>query len=87
MKESPTKPFHRAGEDPQRTMKKYKLKTHKATAKRVSMTGSGKYRHLPAARTKYHRKKDGERNRVLSRLEPMAAGDAKKMQALLPYGK
>jgi large subunit ribosomal protein L35 len=68
-------------------MKKYKLKTHKATAKRVAVTGSGKYRHLPAARTKYHRKKDAGRNRALSRLELMAEGDAKKMKVLLPYGK
>jgi large subunit ribosomal protein L35 len=72
---------------PENTMKKYKLKTHKATAKRVDVTGSGKYRHLPAARTKYHRKKDAERNRELNRLEPMAEGDAKKMKVLLPYGK
>jgi large subunit ribosomal protein L35 len=70
-----------------KTVKKYKLKTHKATAKRVAMTGSGKFRHLPAARTKYHRKKDAQRNRELSRLTPMAEGDAKKMKALLPYGK
>jgi hypothetical protein len=28
-------------------MKTYKLKTHKATAKRVHVTGSGKYMHLP----------------------------------------
>ncbi len=44
-------------------MKTYKLKTHKATAKRVHVTGSGKYTHLPAARTKYRRKKDPTRNR------------------------
>jgi large subunit ribosomal protein L35 len=66
-------------------MKKYKLKTHKATAKRVSVTGSGKYRHMKAARTKYHRRKDAARNRSLSQYSPMAEGDSKKMRVLLPY--
>ena len=67
-------------------MKKYKLKTHKATAKRVHMTGGGKYMHMKAARTKYRRKKDPNRNRSLSQLDVMAQGDAKKMRKLLPYG-
>ena len=42
---------------------KQKLKTHKATAKRVRTTGSGKFMHLKSARTKYRRKKDPTRNR------------------------
>ncbi|HEX8036100.1 MAG TPA: 50S ribosomal protein L35 [Ktedonobacterales bacterium] len=66
-------------------MKKYKLKTHKATAKRVSVTGSGKYLHLKAARTKYRRKKDPNRNRSLDKPTVMAQGDAHKMKRLLPY--
>ncbi|HLZ20909.1 MAG TPA: 50S ribosomal protein L35 [Ktedonobacterales bacterium] len=67
-------------------MKKYKLKTHKATAKRVRMTGGGKYMHLKSARTKYRRKKDPTRNRSLSQLNVMAKGDSLKMKTLLPYG-
>jgi len=67
-------------------MKKYKLKTHKATAKRVRATGGGKYMHLKAARTKYRRKKDPTRNRALSKPTVMATGDAHKMKVLLPYG-
>lgn len=63
-----------------------KLKTHKATAKRVRITGSGKYTHLKAARTKYRRKKDPTRNRSLSQPTVMAGGDAHKMKRLLPYG-
>ena len=47
-------------------MKTYKLKTHKATAKRVRTTGSGKFMHLKSARTKYRRKKDPTHNRSLS---------------------
>jgi large subunit ribosomal protein L35 len=67
-------------------MKKYKLKTHKATAKRVRTTGGGKYMHLKSARTKYRRKKDPNRNRSLSQPSVMAKGDARKMKQLLPYG-
>lgn len=66
-------------------MKKYKLKTHKATAKRVSVTGSGKYLHLKSARTKYRRKKDANRNRSLNQPTVMAMGDVRKMKRLLPY--
>lgn len=66
-------------------MKKYKLKTHKATAKRTYATGGGKFMHLPAARTKYRRKKTGNRNRSLSKPVEMAMGDQRKMKALLPY--
>ncbi len=67
-------------------MKKYKLKTHKATAKRVKATGGGKYLHMKAARTKYRIKKDPNRNRSLDKPTVMAAGDAHKMKRLLPYG-
>ncbi|MFI5274260.1 MAG: 50S ribosomal protein L35 [Ktedonobacterales bacterium] len=66
-------------------MKKYKLKTHKATAKRAYATGGGKFMHLPSARTKYRRKKRPNRNRSLSKPMVMANGDAHKMKTLLPY--
>jgi large subunit ribosomal protein L35 len=73
----------RAGD---KIVKKYKLKTHKATAKRVCVTGGGKHMHLKAARTKYRRKKDPARNRSLSQPTVMASGDSHKMKRLLPYG-
>ena len=66
-------------------MKKYKLKTHKATAKRVKVTGGGKFLHMKSARTKYRTKKDPNRNRSLSKPSVMAMGDVKKMERLLPY--
>jgi large subunit ribosomal protein L35 len=66
-------------------VKKLKLKTHKATAKRAYATAGGKYLHLKSARTKYRRKKDPTRNRSLSKPSVMAAGDAHKMKRLLPY--
>jgi large subunit ribosomal protein L35 len=66
-------------------MKKYKLKTHKATAKRAYATGGGKFMHLPAARTKYRRKKRPNLNRSLSKPVTMSRGDQHKMTRLLPY--
>jgi large subunit ribosomal protein L35 len=66
-------------------MKKYKLKTHKATAKRVKITGSGKIMRMKAARTKYHIKKDPTTNRSLDKVSPVAPGDARKIRRLLPY--
>ncbi len=66
-------------------MKKLKLKTHKATAKRAYATAGGKFMHLKSARTKYRRKKDPSRNRTLSQPSAMAVGDSHKMKRLLPY--
>ncbi|HEX8982413.1 MAG TPA: bL35 family ribosomal protein [Ktedonobacterales bacterium] len=66
-------------------MKKLKLKTHKATAKRAYATGSGKFMHLKSSRTKYRRKKDASRNRSLNQPTSMAVGDSRKMTRLLPY--
>jgi len=67
-------------------VKKYKLKTHKGTAKRVKLTGTGLVMRQHAARTKYRRKKRGEIRRELDRQVVVAAGDAHKMRRLLPYG-
>lgn len=68
-------------------MKKYKLKTHKGTAKRIKLTSTGLVMRQHASRTKYRRKKRGEIRRELERQVLVAAGDARKMRRLLPYGK
>ncbi len=67
-------------------MKKYKLKTHKGTAKRIKFTSTGLAMRQHAARTKYRRKKRGDFRRELDRQVPVAAGDAQKLRRLLPYG-
>ena len=67
-------------------VKKYKLKTHKGTAKRIKFTGSGLALRENAARTKYRRKKRGEIVRGLKRQTRVAAGDAGNVRRLLPYG-
>ncbi len=67
-------------------MKKYKLKTHKGTAKRIKFTGSGLALREHAARTKYRRKKRGEIVRSLKRQTRVADGDVGNIRRLLPYG-
>ena|SRR5690242_6672055 len=68
-------------------VKKYKLKTHKGTAKRIKLTSTGLVMRQHASRTKYRRKKRGEIRRELERQVLVAAGEARKMRRLLPYGK
>jgi large subunit ribosomal protein L35 len=67
-------------------VKKYKLKTHKGTAKRIKFTASGLALREHAGRTKYRRKKRGEIVRGLKRQTRVAAGDVGNVRRLLPYG-
>lgn len=67
-------------------MKKYKLKTHKATAKRVRRTGSGeKFVHFKMSRSHHRRTKSGRTSRSLDKKFQLSEGNAKKMTQLLPY--
>ena len=68
-------------------MKKYKIKTHKGTAKRIKLTSTGLAMRQHASRTKYRRKKRGEIRRDLDSQVVVARGDAHKMRRLLPYGR
>lgn len=65
---------------------KSKLKTHKATASRIHVTGSGKYMRLHGHRSHFRRRKRGAVKRLFGQKEPVAAGAARKMHRLLPYG-
>lgn len=67
-------------------VKKYKLKTHKGTVKRMKITATGLVMRQQAAKTKYRRKKRGEILHSLHRQVAVAAGDAKHVRRLLPYG-
>jgi large subunit ribosomal protein L35 len=67
-------------------VKKYKLKTHKGTAKRIKFTGSSLALREHAARTKYRRKKRGEVVRGLKRQTAVAKSDMGNIRRLLPYG-
>lgn len=67
-------------------MKKYKLKTHQGTAKRIRVTGSGtKFVHFKAASNHLRRRKSSRIQRSLDKTRQLSPGNAKKMQRLIPY--
>ncbi len=68
--------------------KKYKLKTHKATAKRFKLTGSGKLVRTRGPKSHLRRKKSDRAKRELSKMVPVeGAGQQKRVQQLVPYLK
>lgn len=67
-------------------VKKYKLKTHKGTQKRIGITGSGKYTKRKGHQSHLRRKKPKSVKRLYSEELPLADADKKRMRRLLPYG-
>mgnify|MGYP005852019585 FL=1 len=68
--------------------KKYKLKTHKATAKRFKLTGSGKLVRTRGPKSHLRRKKSDRAKRELSKMVPLeGSGQQKRVQRLAPYLK
>jgi large subunit ribosomal protein L35 len=67
---------------------KYKLKTHKATAKRFRYTGSGKLVRTKGGKSHLRRRRSKRARRLLSRtLVVESAQDRKRVQRLAPYLK
>lgn len=66
--------------------KKYKLKTHKGTQKRISITGTGKYMKRKGHQSHLRRKKPASVKRMYSDEFPLADADKGRMKRLLPYG-
>ncbi|MCY3835161.1 MAG: 50S ribosomal protein L35 [Anaerolineaceae bacterium] len=66
--------------------KKYKLKTHKATAKRFRVTGRGKVMRTKGGKSHFRRRTS---KRVKAKLSKMLAvenpQDAKRIRRLAPY--
>ena len=68
--------------------KKYKLKTHKATAKRFRYTGSGKLVRTKGGKSHLRRRKSKRAKRLLARMLPVEnAQELKRVQRLAPYLK
>lgn len=66
--------------------KKYKLKTHKATAKRFRMTGTGKIVRTKGGKSHLRRRSSSRTKRQFDKtLEVTATGDAKRIRKLAPY--
>ena len=60
-----------------------KMKTHKATAKRFKVTGSGKLRRLKTGRSHLRRKKTTRRLRAMDRYIKVDNADRKRVRRLL----
>ena len=71
-----------------RKTKKYKLKTHKATAKRFKVTGSGKIVRTKGGKSHLRRRKSKRTKAQFTKmLEVKTAGDRKRVSRLAPYLK
>ncbi len=66
--------------------KKYKLKTHKATAKRFRVTGSGKVVRTKGGKSHFRRRTSSRVKRKLDRtLVVENSRDARRIRRLAPY--
>lgn len=63
-----------------------KLKTHKGSARRFRITGTGKVRRMKGHRSHLRRKKPANVRRLYSKKLEVAPGDEKRVRKLLPYG-
>ena len=65
---------------------KYKLKTHKATAKRFRLTGTGKLVRTKAGKSHLRRNTSKRTKRLFTKMVPVkGSGIAKKVKRLAPY--
>jgi large subunit ribosomal protein L35 len=68
--------------------KKYKLKTHKAAAKRFKVTGSGKIMRTKGGKSHLRRRKSKRVKMLFGRtVEVMSAGDRRRIRRVAPYLK
>ena len=66
--------------------KKYKLKTHKATAKRFRLTGSGKLVRTKGGKSHLRRRRSKRTKRLFSKMIPVKGkGMTKRIRRLAPY--
>jgi large subunit ribosomal protein L35 len=62
-----------------------KMKTHRATAKRVTRTGSGLWKRAKAGKSHLLAHKASKRKRHLRQPTILSAADSGRMARLLPY--
>jgi len=66
--------------------KKYKLKTHKATAKRFQMTGSGKIVRTTGPKSHLRRNKSDRTKKGFSKMATVVGSkQRKRIKRLMPY--
>ena len=67
-------------------VKKYKLKTHKATSKRFRLTGSGKLVRTKGGKSHFRRRTSSRTKRLLSKMIPVKGKKyQKRIRRLAPY--
>ena len=64
---------------------KQKLKTHKAMAKRVKITGTGKFMRRKVALNHLRRNKSPQAVRSMDKDFQLSTSDKRRMKRLLPY--
>lgn len=65
---------------------KLKLKTHKATAKRFRLTGTGKLVRTKGGKSHFRRRRSARAKRLLSRMVPVKGKKlARRVRRLAPY--
>ena len=62
-----------------------KIKTHRATAKRFTATGTGKFKRNKAYKSHILEKKSPKRKRNLRKATLASAADRARVKKLLPY--
>jgi large subunit ribosomal protein L35 len=71
-----------------KTKGKQKLKTHKATAKRFRITGTGKVMRTKGGKSHLRRRKSARTKALLAEMIPVqGGGTAKRVKRLAPYLK
>jgi large subunit ribosomal protein L35 len=70
----------------QKPGKKYKLKTHKATAKRFRVTGSGMLMRTKGGKSHFRRRTSKRTKRLFTKMVPVKGkGFQKRLRRLAPY--
>ncbi|MDQ7028203.1 MAG: 50S ribosomal protein L35 [Anaerolineae bacterium] len=66
--------------------KKYKLKTHKSTAKRFKITGTGKVMRTKGGKSHFRRRRSSRVKRSLDKMQAVKTGKwSKRIRTLAPY--
>ncbi len=65
--------------------KKYKLKTHKSTAKRFKVTGTGKVMRTKGGKSHLRRRTPARTKAKFSRMIEVSKSEAKRVTTLAPY--
>ncbi|MCU0476407.1 MAG: 50S ribosomal protein L35 [Anaerolineae bacterium] len=68
--------------------KKYKLKTHKSTAKRFRVTGTGKLLRTKGGKTHFRRRRSQRVKNQLNKMQTVnGSGQIRRIKRLIPYIK